>query len=99
MEISRVSPSSVNVSVETSNTKLEQFQTPARQVAEAPITKEVSKRNEPRLEELQNAMRDLPDVEANKVIAIRQAIARGEIGIDSVTLAKLMATYHRGSDN
>lgn len=54
--------------------------------------------NEPRLEQLQDAMRQLPDVDMDKVLAIRQALARGELAIDSATLAKLMASYHRGSD-
>lgn len=53
---------------------------------------------EPRLEQLQDAMRKLPDVDMEKVMAIRQALARGELAIDSATLAKLMASHHRGSD-
>lgn len=53
---------------------------------------------EPRLEQLQDAMRELPDVNMEKVLAIRQALARGELSIDSSTLAKLMASHHRGSD-
>jgi negative regulator of flagellin synthesis FlgM len=53
---------------------------------------------EPRLEQLQDAMRQLPDVDTDKVLAIRAALARGELAIDTATLAKLMASYHRGSD-
>ncbi|MEN0036241.1 MAG: flagellar biosynthesis anti-sigma factor FlgM [Cellvibrio sp.] len=53
---------------------------------------------EPRLEQLQDAMRQLPDVNMEKVLAIRQALARGELSIDSSTLAKLMASHHRGSE-
>ena len=58
----------------------------------------VTATTEPRLEQLQDAMRQLPDVNMEKVMATRQALARGELSIDSSTLAKLMASHHRGSE-
>lgn len=61
-------------------------------------THAVTASTEPRLEQLQDAMRQLPDVNMEKVLAIRQALARGELSIDSSTLAKLMTSHHRGSE-
>lgn len=53
---------------------------------------------EPRLEQLQAAMRDLPDVDLDRVAQIKQALQRGEIVSDSASLARSMVTYHRGSE-
>lgn len=53
---------------------------------------------EPRLEQLQAAMRDLPDVDLDRVAAIKLALQRGEIASDSATLASSIVSYHRGSE-
>lgn len=53
---------------------------------------------EPRLEALQDAMRRLPDVDLDRVAAIKQALQRGEIVNDSTALAGSMLAYHSGSD-
>lgn len=53
---------------------------------------------ESNLEALQDAMRSLPDVDLDKIAAIKQALQRGEIVSDSVALAGSMLTYHSGSD-
>jgi len=52
----------------------------------------------PRLEALQDAMRSLPDVDLDRVAAIKQALQRGEIVSDSAALANSMLAYHSGSD-
>lgn len=54
--------------------------------------------SESRLEALQDAMRSLPDVDLDKVAAIKQALQRGEIVSDSAALAGSMLAYHSGSD-
>lgn len=62
----------------------------------APVARPVSA--EPRLERLQEALRSLPDIDLDKVAAIKQALQRGEILSDSAALASSMLTYHSGSD-
>lgn len=54
--------------------------------------------DEPRLEQLQSALRSLPEVDLDKVAALKQALARGELNSDPQALAGSMLTYHSGSD-
>lgn len=84
------SASATNAPAKVESTKLDANTLDANTTSSAPT--------EPRLEQLQEAMRQLPDVDMGKVLAIRHALARGELSIDSSTLAKLMASHHRGSD-
>ena len=92
MDINRVSTSGLNLQLEQSANGAQAAKpqtplaSPARQSAES------------RIEALQNAMRELPDVETDKIIAIRKALASGEISTDAATLAKLMMSYHRSTD-
>lgn len=53
---------------------------------------------EPRLEELQSALRSLPEVDMDKVATLKAALARGELLSDPQALAGSMLTYHSGSD-
>jgi negative regulator of flagellin synthesis FlgM len=53
---------------------------------------------EPRLEQLQEAIRALPDIDMEQVMAIKQAIARGELSADVKVLAHTLLSYHRGHD-
>ncbi|UUA73951.1 MULTISPECIES: flagellar biosynthesis anti-sigma factor FlgM [unclassified Cellvibrio] len=53
---------------------------------------------EPRLEELQEAMRALPEIDMDQVTAIKQALARGELSSDVKVLAHSILAYHRSSD-
>lgn len=53
---------------------------------------------EPRLEQLQDALRSLPEVDLEKVALLKAALARGELSSDPATLASSMLTYHSGSD-
>ncbi|HBZ94522.1 MAG TPA: flagellar biosynthesis anti-sigma factor FlgM [Pseudomonas sp.] len=53
---------------------------------------------EPRLEQLQDALRSLPDVDLDKVAQFKAALARGELSSDPAALAGSMLTYHSGSD-
>lgn len=53
---------------------------------------------EPRLEQLQEAMRALPEIDMNQVTAIKQALARGELSSDVKVLAHSILAYHRGTD-
>lgn len=91
MEINRVSTSGLNLQLDNTNTGV------ATKSQERP-TVATQKQTEPRIEALHNAMRELPDVEEDKIIAIRKALASGEITTDAATLAKLMMSYHRGND-
>ena len=52
----------------------------------------------PRLEQLQEALRGLPDIDLDKIAAIKQALRRGEIHSDSAALASSMLSYHSGSE-
>lgn len=53
---------------------------------------------EPRLEQLQEAMRALPEIDMDQVTAIKQALARGELSSDVKVLAHSILAYHRSSD-
>jgi negative regulator of flagellin synthesis FlgM len=48
------------------------------------------------LERMQEALRALPDVDLDKVAALRQALQRGELASDSASLAASMLDYHGG---
>ena len=58
----------------------------------------VSQKAEPRLEQLQEAMRALPEVDMDQVAAIKLALARGELSADVKVLAHSILAYHRSSD-
>jgi len=53
---------------------------------------------EPRLEQLQEAMRALPEIDMDQVVAIKQALARGDLTTDVKVLAHSILAYHRSSD-
>jgi negative regulator of flagellin synthesis FlgM len=42
------------------------------------------------------ALRDLPDIDQSKVDALRDALARGEVPLNTDRLAGLIARYHGG---
>lgn len=50
------------------------------------------------LEQMQDALRAMPELDLDRVAAIRLALQRGEISTDPAQLASSMLTYHRGSD-
>jgi len=50
------------------------------------------------LEQMHDALRAMPEVDLDRVAAIRQALQRGEISTDVGELASSMLSYHRGSD-
>lgn len=64
----------------------------------APKVQPVSQKPEPRLEQLQEAIRALPDIDMEQVAAIKKALARGELSADVKVLAHSILAYHRGSD-
>lgn len=59
---------------------------------------EKKQQTEPRLEELQEAIRALPEIDMEQVATIKKAIARGELSVDVKVLAHSLLAYHRGSD-
>ncbi|MCF7200607.1 flagellar biosynthesis anti-sigma factor FlgM [Pseudomonas oligotrophica] len=50
------------------------------------------------LEQLHDALRAMPEVDLERVAALKQALASGELGSDSADLAASMLSYHRGTD-
>lgn len=57
----------------------------------------VAKSSEARLDVLQDAMRNLPDVDMAKVLAAKQALLSGDITADNTaSLASSIFNYHRG---
>ena len=50
------------------------------------------------LEQMHDALRAMPDIDLDRVAAIKQALQRGEISTDPAALAGSMLAYHRGSD-
>jgi negative regulator of flagellin synthesis FlgM len=92
MEISRHLKPGYSIQAETR---------PAVKTEAAPAAKDSSLHNasaEPRLEQLQEAIGRLPDIDLDKVAAIKLALQRGEISTDSAALASSMVSYHSGSD-
>jgi len=71
----------------------------ARPVAARPAAQATARQAESLpLEQLHDALRDLPEVDLDRVKAIRQALQRGEIATDVEALAGSMLSYHRGND-
>lgn len=50
------------------------------------------------LEQMHDALRAMPEVDLDRVAAIKQALQRGEISTDVGDLASSMLSYHRGND-
>lgn len=50
------------------------------------------------LEQMQEALRAMPEVDLDRVEAIRQALQQGDISSDPAELASSMLAYHRGTD-
>lgn len=67
-------------------------------VAESSKVNATGPKPEPRLEQLQEAMRALPEIDLDQVTAIKQALARGELSSDVKVLAHSILAYHRGTD-
>jgi negative regulator of flagellin synthesis FlgM len=65
---------------------------------QAPKVQPVGPKPEPRLEQLQEAIRALPDIDLEQVAAIKKALAKGELSADVKVLAHSILAYHRGSD-
>lgn len=92
MEISRHLKPGYSIQAETR---------PAVKTEAAPAAKDSTLRNasgEPRLEQLQEAMSRLPEVDLDRVAAIKLALQRGDITTDSAALASSIVSYHSGSD-
>lgn len=90
MEISRHLTPALSVHTEATGKAVGEQARPARESAP-------ERGAEPRLEALQNAMRSLPEVDLDKVAAIKAALQRGEISTDAGALATSMLAYHNGS--
>lgn len=94
MEISRNIKAGYSAPSEAAaNTK-----TDATTAASSEKVSAVSQKAEPRLEQLQEAMRALPEVDMDQVAAIKLALARGELNADVKVLAHSILAYHRSSD-
>ncbi|MNJ21557.1 Anti-sigma-28 factor, FlgM [compost metagenome] len=52
----------------------------------------------PALEQIQQALGQMPQVDLEKVATIKAALAAGELVADSATLAASMLAFHRGDD-
>jgi negative regulator of flagellin synthesis FlgM len=50
------------------------------------------------LEQMQDALRAMPEVDLDRVAAIRLALQSGELSTDPGELAASIYAYHRGSD-
>jgi negative regulator of flagellin synthesis FlgM len=98
MEISRQSTPGYNLQPDSAQAGTVQGDAAIQAKAEVPGLKTASS-GEPRLEQLQEAMRSLPDVDLDKIAAIRLALQRGDISSDSAMLAGSILAYHRGSSD
>ena len=47
---------------------------------------------------MHDALRAMPEVDMDRVAAIKQALQRGEISTDVGDLASSMLSFHRGND-
>ena len=71
----------------------------ARQVAARPAAQPAARQAESLpLEQMHEALRAMPEVDLDRVAAIKQALQRGEISTDVGELASSMLSYHRGND-
>ena len=72
----------------------------ARQPAARPFAQPAAARQAESLplEQMHDALRAMPDVDLDRVAAIKQALQRGEISTDVDELASSMLSYHRGND-
>ncbi len=68
------------------------------ETAEQPKVAAAGPKPEPRLEQLQEAMRALPEIDLDQVAAIKKALANGELSSDVKVLAHSILAYHRGTD-
>lgn len=68
------------------------------EAAEQPKVATAVPKPEPRLEQLQEAMRALPEIDLDQVAAIKKALANGELSSDVKVLAHSILAYHRGTD-
>lgn len=93
MEISRHIKTGVSASTEAQATA----KTESAPVTKTAVTGQQTSA-EPRLEELQEAMRALPEIDMEQVTAIKQALVRGELSSDVKVLAHSILAYHRSSD-
>jgi negative regulator of flagellin synthesis FlgM len=91
MEISRNIKAGYSAPAETASSAKTEAVSPEKVAA-------VSAKAEPRLEQLQEAMRALPEVDMDQVAAIKLALARGELSSDVKVLAHSILAYHRSSD-
>lgn len=70
-----------------------------RQVASRPAVQPAARQVESLpLEQMHEALRAMPEVDLDRVAAIKQALQRGEISTDVGELASSMLSYHRGND-
>ena len=92
MEISRQFKPAFNVQSETPALSKAERSSPSAP-ANAPARSSTS-----RLEHVQDALRNLPDIDLDKVAAFKLALQRGDIATDSAALASSMLSYHSGSD-
>lgn len=95
MEISRHIKSGYSVPAEAANAGKPDAITPSKNGAS---TSAQGSKTEPRLEDLQEAMRALPEIDLDQVATIKQALARGELSSDVKVLAHSILAYHRSSD-
>lgn len=93
MEITRPSHPGLNV---TRQAKALSPQTPETGTPVAPVAGVQAVK--PALEQIQSALGQLPQVDLDKVAALKAALASGELATDSASLAAAMLTYHRGND-
>lgn len=90
MEISRHFKPALSVPGETAT---------ARQAAPAPAAQPAARQAESLpLEQMHEALRAMPEVDLERVAALKQALQRGELSSDPAELASSMLAYHRGND-
>ncbi|KJH84812.1 flagellar biosynthesis anti-sigma factor FlgM [Pseudomonas sp. KSR10] len=90
MEISRQFKPAIAIPTETA---------PARPAGVRPAAQPAARQAESLpLEQMHDALRAMPEVDLDRVAAIKQALQRGEISTDVGELASSMLSYHRGND-
>nr|MBF0683072.1 flagellar biosynthesis anti-sigma factor FlgM [Pseudomonas sp.] len=70
----------------------------ARQAPARPSAQPARQAESLPLEQMHDALRAMPEVDLDRVAAIKQALQRGEIDTDLGQLASSMLSYHRGND-
>ncbi|MGF6690049.1 negative regulator of flagellin synthesis FlgM [Metapseudomonas resinovorans] len=93
MEISRQLKSAAALQIEAADKLRQEPPKAVRETAESRPAEKLQ------LDQMQETLRQMPDVDLKRIEAIRLALGSGGIDTDARSLAASILTYHTGSDS